>query len=423
MVGSRGALTNTNTATSVTAPNSSALDDQTKAFIQQLIDSAMTGIQASFQESLRQVVLQQDYLKADVQQVKNGECTSNGGNKLQFGRITKLEFPKFTGVDVKNWLYKSQQFFSVEHADDADKEDYQKALLVRFDIDFEDPLSELKNLKCDSTVQKYHEKFELLLNKVDMPEAHAISLFLGRMPQSISLLVRMFKPKSLSDTASLCKLQEAAIAAQKARQSPILPKPNTRYGSFGNRGGYVAPRNQATPLALPAPKKFVPGHKCSGQAFALESVIDPEPQMEMYVMEGIEEEFVMPEVTNEEIPQISFNALTGLTSYRTMRVIGHFGRQRIHILIDSGSTHNFLDVYMAKNLSFQHEGRYVAFRGTTKSHVQWFSGKQLTKHVTQKADNLSSMSLCVPDTSVMSLDVTHKPVFGVTFFGRKKEIY
>ncbi|GKF61990.1 hypothetical protein Tco_0182044, partial [Tanacetum coccineum] len=80
---------------------------------------------------------------------------------------------------------------------------------------------------CDSTVQKYHERFELLLNKVELPEVHAISLFLGGMPQSISLPVRMFKPKSLSDTASLCKLQEATLAAHKARQSPILPKPST----------------------------------------------------------------------------------------------------------------------------------------------------------------------------------------------------
>ncbi|GJT31443.1 gypsy/ty3 retroelement polyprotein [Tanacetum coccineum] len=198
MVGTRGMLTNTNNPNGANSTNIGALDDQTKAFIQQLIDSAMARIHSSFQDALQQVVLQQDYLKVDVQQIKNGEGTSSGGGRLQFGRITKLEFRKFAGVDVKNWLYKSQQFFSVEHVDDANKvklalihffdsglvwhhqfeklngnsvswEDYQKALLARFDIDFEDPLSELKNLKCDSTIQKYHEKFGLLLNKVEMP--------------------------------------------------------------------------------------------------------------------------------------------------------------------------------------------------------------------------------------------------------------
>ncbi|GJR97046.1 retrotransposable element Tf2 [Tanacetum coccineum] len=385
MVGTRGALTNTNTTTGVTPPNTSALDDQTKAFIQQLIDSAMAGIQASFQESLRQVVLQQDYLKADVQQLKNGEGTSNGGNILLFGRITKLEFPKFTGVDVKIWLYKSQQFFSVEHVDDVNKvelasihffdsalvwhqqfeklnddlvswEDYKKALLATFDTNFEDPLSELKNLKCDATVQKYHEKFELLLNNVNMPEAYAISLFLGGIPQSISLPVRMFKPKSLSDAASLCKLQETTIVVHKARQSPILPKPNTGYGGFGNMGGNMAPRTQTNTLALHVSKTNTinPARKYLSQKEFDDKrakVIDPDPQMEMCFMEGNKEEFVLPEISNEsEIPQISLNALTRLTSYRTMRVIGHFGKQKIHILIDSGSTHNFLDVFMAKKL-------------------------------------------------------------------------
>ncbi|GJY83879.1 retrotransposon-related protein [Tanacetum coccineum] len=525
----RSALLNTSGGN---ADNPNGLDEQTKEFIKQVIDSAMAGIQATFQSSLQNVYVQQDYLKNDIERLKTGEGSSNGGNRqFQFGRLTKLEFPKFSGVDVKNWLYRTQQFFSVERVDDLDKvklasihfydsaliwhqqfekingeavswEDYKEALLARFDTEFEDPLSELKNLKCDSTVQKYHNIY-----------VHA---------------VRMFKPKSLSDTASLCKLQEATLAAHKARQSPILPKPSIGNGNFGNRGGYVAPRNQTNTLALPANKtstlspnparkylsqkefddkrakglcfhcdqKFVPGHKCSGQAFALELIIDPDPQMEMCLMEGGEEEFVMPEVSNEEIPQISLNALTGITSYRTMRVIGHFGKQKIHILIDSGSTHNFLDVFMAKKLGcqirkinplqvsvadgnkltsesmckgfswllhgerfttdvmllplggcdmvlgvqwlatlgdimwnftslrmqFQYEGRQVALRGTTKSPMQWYSGKQLTKHVTQKAANLSSMNLCVPATSVMSLTVTNKPVFGITESQALKEL-
>ncbi|GKC38453.1 retrotransposable element Tf2, partial [Tanacetum coccineum] len=494
MVGTRSALLNTSGGN---ADNPNGLDEQTKEFIKQVIDSAMAGIQATFQSSLQNVYLQQDYLKNDIERLKTGEGSSNGGNRqFQFGRLTKLEFPKFSGVDVKNWLYRTQQFFSVERVDDLDKvklasihfydsaliwhqqfekingeavswEDYKEALLARFDTEFEDPLSELKNLKCDSTVQKYHERFELLLNKVELPEVHAISLFLGGMPQSISLPVRMFKPKSLSDTASLCKLQEATLAAHKARQSPILPKPSTGNGNFGNRGGYVAPRNQTNTLALPANKTSTlspnPARKpqlLCGQAFALELIIDPDPQMEMCLMEGGEEEFVMPEVSNEEIPQISLNALTGITSYRTMRVIGHFGKQKIHILIDSGSTHNFLDVFMGKKLGcqirkinplqvsmadgnkltsesmckgfswllhgermqFQYEGRQVALRGTTKSPMQWYSGKQVTKHVTQKAANLSSMNLYVPATLVMSLTVTNKLVFGITKSQALKEL-
>ncbi|GJV23490.1 reverse transcriptase [Tanacetum coccineum] len=54
----------------------------------------------------------------------------------------------------------------------------------------------------------------------------------------------------------------------------------------------------------------------------------------------------MVKVTNS--PHITLNALSGLNSYQTMRIRGRIGKQEIHILIDCGSTHNFLDIHTAK---------------------------------------------------------------------------
>ena len=56
-----------------------------------------------------------------------------------------------------------------------------------------------------------------------------------------------------------------------------------------------------------------------------------------------------PDETNLE-PLISVNALTGVAKFRTMRVTGQVRKKPLHILIDSGSTHNFLDVNVAKKL-------------------------------------------------------------------------
>ncbi|KAG8377597.1 hypothetical protein BUALT_Bualt08G0049600 [Buddleja alternifolia] len=44
------------------------------------------------------------------------------------------------------------------------------------------------------------------------------------------------------------------------------------------------------------------------------------------------------------------HAMSGMHDYRTMRVMGHVGSQNVHILIDTGSTHNFLDVNTARRL-------------------------------------------------------------------------
>ena len=52
----------------------------------------------------------------------------------------------------------------------------------------------------------------------------------------------------------------------------------------------------------------------------------------------------------EEAPVISLHALTGITDYNTMRVKGKIKNQLINILIDTGSTHNFVDQLVVKKL-------------------------------------------------------------------------
>jgi len=55
------------------------------------------------------------------------------------------------------------------------------------------------------------------------------------------------------------------------------------------------------------------------------------------------------------MPQISVNAVAGISDYKTMLVRGTYDKKVIFILIDSGSTHNFLDARMAKKLGYQVE--------------------------------------------------------------------
>ena len=55
----------------------------------------------------------------------------------------------------------------------------------------------------------------------------------------------------------------------------------------------------------------------------------------------------------EEVnPQISIHAINGIISkgYKTIRVTMQMNKKPLHILIDSESTHNFLEVEVAKKL-------------------------------------------------------------------------
>lgn len=112
-------------------------------------------------------------------------------------------------------------------------------------------------------------------------------------------------------------------------------------------------------------EKYVAGHVCSKrrQLFSIE-VDEPEgvgdggeegdvmlDSSEFLCMEGVEFE-----VDNEGaiLPHVSVHAMTGAqdfrSMFRTMRVTGSVKGKAIKILIDTGSTHNFMDLNTAKRL-------------------------------------------------------------------------
>lgn len=52
----------------------------------------------------------------------------------------------------------------------------------------------------------------------------------------------------------------------------------------------------------------------------------------------------------DKAPLISLNALDFSTSYNCMRVVGQTWKRKLHILIDPGSSHNFIDINTTKEL-------------------------------------------------------------------------
>ncbi|GKE34709.1 reverse transcriptase, partial [Tanacetum coccineum] len=198
----------------------------------------------------------------------------------------------------------------------------------------------------------YQDSFKELLNKVDIKDTYAVSLFIGGLKEEIAYAVRMFKPTSLSDAFCLAKLQEANNFVTRGRPTPVQTVSKNVVSNPYNRGGGSVSKNVVTMpvqtnIAMPnrpfkrlskkemeekrakqlcfyCDQKYVPGHKCSGQLFSLEVIDEP--------------------------PLISLNALTGENSYRTIRVRAYVGKNLVHTLVDCGSTYNFLDLNTTKKL-------------------------------------------------------------------------
>ncbi|WVZ89950.1 hypothetical protein U9M48_036295 [Paspalum notatum var. saurae] len=102
-------------------------------------------------------------------------------------------------------------------------------------------------------------------------------------------------------------------------------------------------QRRAAGLCYNCDEKFVYGHKCK-RLFILEVVPDEE--------DAAEDEAPEQDNSTSDAPAISLHALTGIRSntYHTMRMWVNVGNVRLQALLDSGSTHNFMDSAVAAKL-------------------------------------------------------------------------
>ncbi|GJV06167.1 reverse transcriptase [Tanacetum coccineum] len=319
-------------------------------------------ILASLREPIAQLMREEmeklrEEMRTTAMELSTSQLGRNQGDQkqnMQFTRVTKIEFPKFGGDDVKGWMYKCEQFFKVDNVPDE-----QKVPLISihlFDIALMWHRQFMRLLGSDTIpcIEDYQNSFDKLLSMVDIREDQVISFYMAGLPTDIELAVRMFKPQTLSVAYSLSKLQiETNEATKKKNKAPLFPTP--KFNSYTSGGSQIS---SPKPLALPAPnvnwrtKAATPQvGPCTGQVYLLEVFLDKEEsQEEEEIVFGTEGETSQLHQIFAEGPQISLHALNGIQSYQTLRVIGMVGKTQIHILIDTSSTHNFIDTKVAKKV-------------------------------------------------------------------------
>jgi len=128
---------------------------------------------------------------------------------------------------------------------------------------------------------------------------------------------------------------------------------------------------RAKSLCFYCDEKYTPGHKCTAQVYTIE-LENPEEETKEADKGQILQE--LPEDSSvfcEEVPHISMNALTGFNTYHTMKIVSTFMQHPLHILIDSGSTHNFLDLATAKKIG-------CSMKSTVPLQISVANGSKLT---------------------------------------------
>ena len=204
------------------------------------------------------------------------------------------------------------------------------------------------------TVFDYQTRFERLLARANtLTDKQEAECFISRLKDGLRADVRVQNPQNLSVAIGLARTYE--LKAQEVRR-PTNPtfsssvcnsnnqwNTSTPSGAKDTNPERILPIRKLSPTELQrrrqqrlcynCDEKYTMGHKCKKLFF-----IELEEENE----EAIEEEY------EEETPTISLHAVVGVQSPQTMRIHSQIGKTPLTILIDSGSTHNFLHHKFAK---------------------------------------------------------------------------
>ncbi|KAA8519438.1 hypothetical protein F0562_013687 [Nyssa sinensis] len=189
---------------------------------------------------------------------------------------------------------------------------------------------------------------------------------MGGLKAEIAAGIQMFKPQSLKEAINLARMRDDQLARQRrfmrlppARAPLALPQatrvaPATPAGPIKRLSWEEMQRKRAQGLCFNCNKRFTAGHRCQ------------KPQL--LLLEGHTGNLKCEEITDQHMleddhggdaaeaqepefePEITLHALTGWTAPRTMRMTATMGSLEVVVLIDSGSTHNFISDCLASML-------------------------------------------------------------------------
>ena len=260
-------------------------------------------------------------------------------------------------------------------------------------MELEDYQGKLTKLVQTDTVMEYQEAFEYLSNKVDgLSKSFLLSCFISSLKPHIQHEIASFQPTSLTKAMALTKIQEHKLFLKhnppklfspyppflanpipnQTNSSTYTSKPvNTSISTVLFSNGLTTNTTNTQPkpmiqklsqsqiqakrdegLCFYYDEKYTIGDKCRASTHVL-IVPDSEELILEDVNEG--ESLQEQEEGNEVIdtPQISLHAMSGILMPQTLKFKGSIRKLSVQILVDGGSTHNFLQSRVVSMLNLK----------------------------------------------------------------------
>nr|TKS09462.1 hypothetical protein D5086_0000093050 [Populus alba] len=244
--------------------------------------------------------------------------------------------------------------------------EFTTALLQCFGpTEYEDPSKALTRCRQVTTVAAYQEAFEGLSHRVDgLPEPFLVGCFIAGLRDDIRLDVKTKQAKTLGDTIGVARLvKERNLLQRKGKRfarSTVISRPLSTTNS-----GVLGPPLASKPINNTAPSLF---RRITNQEARERREKDSTP-----ADTDTNEDCTVDIATVESFPEISFHAIAITEHPQTIRVIGKLKNKDVTMLIDGGSTHNFIDQSIVSQFGLQ-EIRDKTFQVMVANHEKIVCG-------------------------------------------------
>ncbi|KAL4296511.1 hypothetical protein GQ457_12G010960 [Hibiscus cannabinus] len=242
------------------------------------------------------------------------------------------------------------------------------------DRTFSDVIEEFNKLVQKSTVEDYQAVFEelkpyMIQHNPYLDETYFVSSFLSGLKEELGHRVKVHQPKSLHEAYRQAKLHELSLETKAKKFKPrpyhLTPKSSTQkpwLPTSATTQKKTTTQNNTQPQSNPkqtlleyirhhnlcfkCEDKFSPGHQCKVKQ--LNSMEELEQVLETETPAACFEEDGQIDQSMEEELKISINALTCNVGHSTLRIQGTIKGRHLNILVDSDSTHSFINPGWAK---------------------------------------------------------------------------
>jgi hypothetical protein len=163
--------------------------------------------------------------------------------------------------------------------------------------------------------------------------------------------VLMVRPVSWVEATKKDKEAQQVVSSQNCKPSfiprpkPVNPTTPSAPLKIQKLTRAEMDERQLKALCYNCDDKYFPGHKCKERNIfmAISEDISEEDVETPLVPESPEITYITPPFDPPKVePIISLNALTGFSAPQTLKLIGYIKHRKVIILVDSGSTHNFI---------------------------------------------------------------------------------